>query len=588
LLQANKIDRIYSSRIEGGPLATVGVKSELAVDAKRSFLWKDSPARTVLFGLILGAVTLALYSPTHNHPYVNLDDAKYVTQNPHISDGLTLGSVFWAFTHGYAGNWHPLTWVSHAVDIQIFGFDPAPQHDENSILHAINALLLFLVLKRATGYTGRSFMVAALFALHPVNVESVAWIAERKTMLSTLFCFLALGAYRWYASRPAVARYIVVTGLFVLGLMSKPQIIMLPLALLLWDYWPLQRMSFGDEPATETGSEIPVRSFWWLVKEKLPLFFICLVDAGVTVIAQHVAAQKQDYPLGVRIANALVSYVRYIGKAFWPTKLALYYPHPGNTLQWWQVGGALLLLLTITALALKAHRHRYYIVGWLWFLIMLVPCIGLIQADVQGMADRYAYVSFIGLFLMVCWGLSEWAAERRWPKALLPAAGTAALVALSLTSWRQVGYWRDDVTLWSHSAQVTTGNWKAEYLWGGGLDGLGRPSEALAHYRRAVAIEPNDPFVNMSIAAHEQLNGDFASALGRYKNVLAHAWNGEQSAAALNGMAMCYRAMGDYTSADACLAKTKVLPKRAIDWQGAWWEHIIPAIKQYFKSGSTS
>lgn len=569
-------------------MATVGVKPELSVSSNGGFFSKDLPARTVLFSVVLVVATLALYSPTHNYSYVNLDDAKYVTQNSHIADGLSTSAVFWAFTHGYAGNWHPLTWVSHAIDIQMFGFIPAPQHDENSILHALDAVLLFLVLKRATGYTGRSFMVAALFALHPVNVESVAWIAERKTMLSTLFCLLALGAYRWYAQKPAIARYVVFSGLFILGLMSKPQIIMLPLALLLWDYWPLQRMSFGNQSVIEPGSAMPVRTFWSLVKEKLPLFFICIVDACVTVIAQHVAEQRQDFPLWIRIENALVSYVRYIGKAFWPTKLALYYPHPGNTLRWWQVGGAFLILLLITAMALRARRHRYYIVGWLWFLIMLVPCIGLIQADVQGMADRYAYVAFVGLFIMVCWGLSDWAAERHLPGAVLLALGTAALVALALVSWRQIGYWQDNVSLWSHSAQVTTGNWKAEYLWGGGLDGLGRHSEALEHYFRAAAIEPNDPFVNMSIAAHEQLDGNFPAALERYKNVLAHAWNAEQSSAALNGMAMCYRNMGEYEKADECMARTKVLPKRAIDWQGAWWEHIIPAIRQYFHSGSSS
>ena len=569
-------------------MATVGVKPELAVDTNRSFLLKDSLVRTFLLSLILAAVTLALYSPTHAHPYINLDDAKYVTRNPHIADGLTPGVVFWAFTHGYAGNWHPITWISHAVDVQTFGFDPSPQHDENSILHAIDAVLLFLVLKRATGYTGRSFMVAALFALHPVNVESVAWIAERKTMLSTLFCFLALGAYRWYAQKPALGRYVAFSGLFLLGLMSKPQIIMLPLALLLWDYWPLQRMSFDREPAAESGGDIPARSVWSLIKEKLPLFFICIIDAGVTVVAQHVAEQRQDFPLWIRIGNALVSYVRYIGKAFWPTKLALYYPHPGDTLRWWQISGAFLVLVLITALALRARRQRYYIVGWLWFLIMLVPCIGLIQADVQGMADRYAYVAILGLFIMVGWGVSDWATQRHLPKFVLPALGAAVLGMLSLVSWRQIGYWQDNVTLWSHSAQVTKGNWKAEYLWAGGLDGVGRRAEALDHYRRAAAIEPNDPFVNLGLAAHEQLDGNFASALQRYKNVLDHAWNGEQSAAALNGMAMCYRAMGDYPNADACVARTKALPKRSIDWQGAWWEHIIPAIKQYFKSGPAS
>ena len=234
-------------------MGSVSVKPELAVHSKTTFLFKDSPLRTILFGLLLAVITVAVYSPVHDHPFVNLDDAKYVTQNPHIANGLTAQAVFWAFTHGYAGNYHPLTWVSHAIDIQLFGLDPTPQHDENVLLHALDAVLLFWVLKRATGYAGRSFMVAALFALHPLNVESVAWIAERKTMLSTLFCLLALGAYRWYAGKPGVGRYIVVAALFILGLWSKPQIIMLPLVLLLWDYWPLQRMLAGHPPATASS-----------------------------------------------------------------------------------------------------------------------------------------------------------------------------------------------------------------------------------------------------------------------------------------------------------------------------------------------
>ncbi len=228
-------------------MASAGVQSDVT-DASAGFLSRDSQIRTVVLSLLLAMMTLAVYWPVHEHPFLNLDDPKYVTQNPHIADGLTPGVVFWAFTHGYAGNWHPLTWVSHAADIRLFGLDPAPQHDENVVLHALDAVLLFWVLKRATGYAGRSFMVAALFALHPLNVESVAWIAERKTMLSTMFCLLALGAYRWYASKPGVVRYIVMAGLFVLGLMSKPQIIMLPLVLLLWDYWPLERLALRSSP----------------------------------------------------------------------------------------------------------------------------------------------------------------------------------------------------------------------------------------------------------------------------------------------------------------------------------------------------
>jgi len=567
-------------------VASVGVEPQASVHSQSSFLFKDSATRTALFGVLLAVVTIALYSPVHDHPFINLDDYKYVTQNPHIAGGLTAGSVFWAFTHGYANNYHPLTWVSHALDIQLFGLDPAPQHDENVLLHALDAVLLFWVLKRATGYAGRSFMVAALFALHPVNVESVAWIAERKTMLSTLFCLLALAAYRWYAGKPGAGRYIMMSALFVLGLWSKPQIIMLPLVLLLWDYWPLQRMFAGDQTATARAGAVPAKSFWWLVKEKFPLFFISIVDAVVTMIAQHLAGEQQPYTLWVRIENALVSYTRYLEKALWPTNLALYYPHPGNTLHWWQVGAAFAILLLITALAARARQHRYYIVGWLWFLIMLVPMIGLVQSDVQGMADRYAYVSFVGLFIMICWGVSDWIAERHLSKALLPAVSAVVLAALALLTYRQVGYWQDDVTLWTHAAQVTTGNWKAEYLWGGALDAEGRHEEAIQHFFRAAAIEPTDPSINLHIAAYEQTHGKLDLALEYYNKALAEAWTSEQVTLALNNMAIIYRQLGDGTKADACMAKLKTVPTRAVDWQGRWWQQAIPMIKQYLHSGS--
>jgi hypothetical protein len=571
---------------KGGRVASVGVKPQTALQSKPNLLLRDSPLRTALFGLLLALITVALYWPVQNHPFANLDDPKYVTQNPHIADGLTASAVFWAFTHGYAGNYHPLTWVSHALDISLFGLDPAPQHEENVILHALDAVLLFWVLKRATGYTGRSFMVAALFAVHPINVESVAWIAERKTMLSTLFCLLALGAYHWYTRKPGVGRYIVMTGLFILGLWSKPQIIMLPLVLLLWDYWPLQRMFAGDPPSTAAPGVIPAKSFWWLVKEKFPLFFICLVDAGVTVIAQHVTGGKQPYTLWIRMENALVSCTRYIRKAMWPTHLALYYPHPGNSLRWWQVGSAIVVLALITVLAARARRHRYYIVGWLWFLIMLVPCIGLVQADVQGMADRYAYNSFVGLFIMACWGVADWAAERRLPKALLPVVSVAVLAALAVVTYKQIGYWQDDVSLWAHSAAVTTGNWKAEWLLGGALDNAGRHEEAISHYFRAAAIEPKDLFINLAIAHWEQTHGNLYEALDYYKKTLAEAWNAGQKTEVLNNMALIYRHLGDEAQAEACLTKLRSVPQRAVNWQGAWWDQIIPMIKQYLHSGS--
>jgi tetratricopeptide (TPR) repeat protein len=518
-------------------LVCVGVKTQAAIPSRGNFFSTDSPARNALLGLLLAMATVAIYSPVHTHPFFDFDDPKYVTQNPHIQDGLTPGTVAWVFTHGYVENWHPLTWVSHAFDIQVFGMDPEGHHDENVLLHALNAVLLFWVLKRAMGYAGRSFMVAALFAIHPLNVESVVWIAERKTMLSTLFCLLALGAYRWYVGKPGIGRYMVVAGLFVLGLMCKPQIIMLPLVLLLWDYWPLQRM-FGDNRQSSAGTVevIPGKDFWWLVKEKVPLFFICLVDAAVTLVAQHVVDSAQAYTLWIRTENAIVSYARYVGKAFWPSKLALYYPHPGRTLHWWQVEGAFLLLLIITGLAVRARRHRYLIVGWLWFLIMLVPMIGLVQVDAQGMADRYAYVSFVGLFLMICWGVADWAAERPMPKALLPVASVAALLALSVITYRQIGYWSSDVTLWAHSTEVTSGNWKAEHWLGAALDANGQHQAARQHCLRAAAIDPFDPFINLTIAAYEHQRGNLVVAIEYYKKVVAQAWNSEQRAIALTNI----------------------------------------------------
>jgi len=566
-------------------VASAGVQPEVA-HSKPDFLLRDSLLRTAVLTLLLALTTLAVYWPVHQYPFINLDDPKYVIKNPHISDGLTPGVVFWAFTHGYAGNWHPLTWVSHAADVQLFGLDPAPEHEENAVLHALCAVLLFWVLKRATGYAGRSLMVAALFALHPVNVESVAWIAERKTMLSTVFCLLALGAYRWYASKPGALRYIVMAGLFVLGLMSKPQIIMLPLVLLLWDYWPLRRM-FADDAGRNTATgEIQPKSLGWLVKEKIPLFVICIVDAGVTMIAQHVAGEKQPYTLWIRIENALVSYTRYIRKALWPTNLALYYPHPGKYLHWWQVWTSILVLAVITVLAARARRHRYYIVGWLWFLIMLVPCIGLVQADVQGMADRYAYLSFIGLFIMICWGVADWCGEQHFPRVVLPAVSVLVLAALTLATHRQVQYWQDSITLWTHSAQVTTGNWKAEYLLGGALVQAGRVDDAILHFRRAAEIEPDDPFVNVSIAAYEQIQNHLEVALQYYNKALAESWNEEQSTKILRNMAAIYQQLGDQAKAEACAAKLQTMPKPAVNWQGAWWEQLIPMIRQHFRSSS--
>lgn len=292
--------------------------------------------------------TVVLYYPTHRHPFVRYDDNEYVYENPHVQGGLTWESVRWAFTSSRAANWHPLTWLSHASDCQIFGLKPAGPHDENILLHAGNAVLLFWILLQATGYTWRSFMVAALFALHPINVESVVWIAERKNLFSMTFFLLALAAYRWYASRPRLGPYVLVSSLFALGLMAKPQVITLPCVLLLWDYWPLRRMFPSQPDETEVADTIPPRSLLWLVLEKLPLFVLVVASAIVTLHVQE--PNRMFYPRLLCAGNGIVSYVVYVGKAIWPTRLAPFYPHPEH-LSALDVSLSALFLLLITLLS---------------------------------------------------------------------------------------------------------------------------------------------------------------------------------------------------------------------------------------------
>ncbi len=512
--------------------------------------------QTLLLGALLVVATIALYSRVNRFPFVNYDDGDYVTNNIHIQNGLDWDTVRWAFSTYAAANWHPLTWLSHALDCQLFDLNPAGPHDVNLLLHVLNVLLLFLVLQQATGSTGRSFMVAALFALHPINVESVVWISERKNLLSMFFFLLALGVYRWYARAPKVSRYAVVAVLFALGLMAKPQIITLPFVLLLWDYWPLGRLSFGEKfgQATSSTATFPKKKLSWLVAEKLPLLVISLASALITMTAQSTGGATSAFDLSLRIENALVSYARYVIKAFWPTHLALFYPHPGASLKSWQVYGALFLLLAISAVCVEHIRRRYLSMGWLWFLGTLIPMIGLMQVGTQGMADRYAYLSFIGLFIMVCWGVADWAEEKHFPAAVLPAVSLAALIALSAVAYRQVGYWQDNVTLWSHALQVTDRNWLAENNLGRALLVQGHADEAIPHFFKAAEIYPADPISNMNIATYEQQRGDFQAAIDRYRKVVAVTRNPDLEVAALNSMGKAYRELGDEEHARECFA----------------------------------
>jgi protein O-mannosyl-transferase len=519
-----------------------------------------SPRRKILLSLLLVMATLALYYPVHRHPFLNYDDGPYVTENDQVQAGLTWLTVKWAFTTFAVGEWHPLTWLSHALDCQWFGLDPGAHHDTSLLLHTLNVVLLFWVLQAATGYAGRSAMVAALFALHPINVESVAWIAERKNLLSMFFFLLALGAYRWYALRPRIGRYLVVGLLFVLGLLSKPQIITFPFVLLLWDYWPLQRMSFADDQSAKPDDRvIPTRSFFWLLTEKLPLFALSAASGLMTMAAARTDTEKILYPRHIRIETAIVSYMQYLRHAFYPAHLGVFYPHPGSMLRPWHAYATLFILVAITALVFEARRRRYLLVGWLWFVGTLVPMLGLQPVGykgMQGIADRYAYLPFIGLFIMICWGVPDLfsnrlsATKRTW----LTGLSLAVLLALAVLTHRQLTYWSDNASLWSHTLQVTGPNWLAENNLGKILMSEGREDEGMAHFFRAVSIYPTDPVSNMNIALYEQKHGNLSEAVAHFKIAITMSHDEKLKIAALNSLGRAYTDLGDPARARQCFA----------------------------------
>ncbi len=479
----------------------------MRVSPSSQTLFSSPEKRNLVLGLLLVVATLALYNPVIHHPFVNFDDDRYVTDNIHVRAGLHWETVKWAFTTFDEANWHPLTWLSHALDCQLFGQNPAGHHYINVLIHALNAVLLFWMLWRATGSTGRSWMVAALFALHPINVESVAWVAERKTVLSMLFLLLALGAYAWYARKPAIGRYLTVAALFACGLMAKPMVITFPFLLLLWDYWPLQR----------------AQNFVKLALEKVPLLALSAASAVVTMKAQragNAVASMLEYPLSMRMENATLSYVRYGGKALWPSALSPQYPYPEGLLKW-QAIGACVFLLVITVLIFTAGRKRRYLaVGWFWFLGALVPMIGLVQVGSQAMADRYAYLPFVGLFVLICWGLTDLAGDKAASNIALAVVSCIALAALSAVTFRQIGYWNDNVTLWSHAVAVMQGSFIAEDNLGGALLTEGKENEAMPHFRAAAALDSIDPMSRLNLAAYAQRQGHPQEAIDQYAKVL--------------------------------------------------------------------
>lgn len=507
---------------------------------------------TVVLGLVLVLASLVLYNPVGRHPFINYDDDHYITENPQVCQGLHWNTIRWAFTTTTEANWHPLTWLSHELDWQLFHLNPAGHHYVNVLLHADNVCLLFWVLLQATGCVWRSWIVAALFALHPINVESVAWVSERKNLLSMLFFLVALAAYRWYTQRPNAGRYGLVAVLFALGLMAKPQVITFPFVLLLWDYWPLRR-TLSDQKKSSSSGVLPAYSFSQLVAEKLPLFALSAASAVITLKAQASGGAVRStlqLPVPVRLGNAVLSYARYLGKACWPAQLSIMYPYAGISVPILQVVSSFLLLTVVSACVIAARR-RYLLVGWLWFLGTLVPMIGLVQVGAQAMADRYAYLPFIGLFLMVAWGTEEVARRQKWPAVLPAVACLIALTALGVAARRQLGYWSNSIALWSHAIEVTGPNFQAQEHLASALAAEGRAQEAGVHFEAAVAIDPGNAKGNLNLAIYDQTQGKLQAAIEHYQSVLRLTSDAKLEGEALSNLALAYRQSGNYAQAES-------------------------------------
>jgi len=464
--------------------------------------------------VLVAAATIALYSPVLGHSFVVWDDHDYVVANSHVHAGLSWNTIKWAFASTEAANWHPLTWLSHALDYQLFALSPAGHHLDSVLIHALNAVVLFLLLVWTTKRVGPSLLVAVLFAVHPLNVESVAWVAERKSVLSTLFFLLAIGAYGWYAHRPGWRRYLLVATLFAAGLMAKPMVITLPFVLLLLDYWPLERIAFRSLPFAvrqnadaETSGEkrIATSELRFLLLEKVPLLLLSAASAWITVKAQRAGQSVRSlhqFALGLRIENAVVAYVLYLWKMLWPARLAALYPHSATALPMWQVVSSALVLIGVTAAAIIFRRKGYLPVGWFWFLGTLIPVIGLVQVGGAAMADRYAYVPLIGIFVMIAWSLDDVAEAKAVSTTWRVVPALCVLIALGFVTLRQLSHWENEYTLWAHTVEVTEQNPYADAVLGDALmnpdlvtavsnvDGLDteqkRMDEARLHYEEAL------------------------------------------------------------------------------------------------------
>ena len=475
--------------------------------------------RVVVISLFLVIATFVAYIQVLDHGFIHFDDNTYLTNNWNVKAGLTSESIVWAFTTSHAANWHPVTWLSHMLDFEVYGLNPSGHHLTNLFFHIANTLLLFWVLLKMTGALGRSGFVAVLFALHPLNVESVVWIAERKNVLSTFFWFLTLWAYVGYVEKKRIENYLLVVLFLALGLMSKPMLVTLPFVLILLDFWPLERLRRADPPSPKEGSRtLKTETLASLVMEKIPLLVLVIGSSITTFIVQRIggAVQSTDvFPLQERVINAFVSYLSYLQKVVWPSGLSVFYAHPGNTLPAWKgIVSAVILVLFTTWVIRMARKIPYLAVSWFWFLGTLVPVIGIVQVGAQAMADRYAYVPLIGIFIAIAWGISG--LMKNAAQKLLPIlAGVIIPVLIALTTV-QVGYWKDGITLFKHAISVTESQYPGiattHALLGNEYHRKGKFNLAISEFNKSLEINPDDlySFNNLAATLAEQGNLDEA------------------------------------------------------------------------------
>jgi Flp pilus assembly protein TadD len=549
----------------------------------------------VYYCLILS--TLLVFWQVRNFDFIIYDDGSYVYENQHVLSGPTKDGLIWAFTSCFFGYWQPLTWLSLMVDCQLFGPNPGWIHLVNVFLHIANTLLLFSVLKKMTGALWQSAFVAAAFALHPMHVESVAWIAERKDVLSTFFLLLTLSAYTGYTKSPAIYRYMASLVLFAFGLMAKPILVTLPFLLLLLDYWPLNRLMaqapIRGRPKAKSAPPAHKQSTYRCLLEKIPFLVLSVVSSIITFLTQKsggIIYDTKTVPLTDRAGNAFLSYARYIGKLFWPHNLAVFYPFDVGSFVFWQVAMSLVLLIVISVLVIRFGRNRKYLpVGWFWYIGTLVPVIGLVKFTGSSYADRFTYIPYIGLFIMLAWGLPDFLSK--WPqrKIVLGLVMITVFATLGIRAHQQVGFWENSITLFSRAIEVTQNNVVAHNELGNAYLVLGRSQEAAEVYKQAIKIKPDNAKAYNNLGVAYFSIGNYQDAAEAYKQAIKIKPSYTE---AYNNLGVAYLNIGSYHDAlESCRQAINIKPDFAQAYYNLGviydklgkWQDSIEAYKQAVK-----